>query len=186
MQVTRIHVQVTHSGRLCSLALDRSTPVSSFLATLETEFSVLASTAKLLAKGKKLDLSSEESTIETVFANSRLDSTSTTPEKPLKLLLIGPRSDALQSLKETEALREKKKKAFQHHQSISQFSKPLSTSRIHGLGQEDVGNYKFWELEPFPKSVPVYEKRLAMLKRLASDEAVVDVMKRHRFAVGVL
>ncbi|GAA5907790.1 uncharacterized protein JCM6883_001890 [Sporobolomyces salmoneus] len=184
MQIIPILFEINHSGRTLPLSFDPSSPLSSLLATLEQELSVLTSTAKLLSKGKKLQWDDPETiTIEQFFERNKL---SASEGKPLKLLLIGPRSDALHALQETERVREKKRAAFQHHQAQSQFSKPVSTPRIHSLGDEDEGNYKFWELEPFPKSVPCYEKRLAMLKRLSKDEAVLDVMKRHKFAVGVL
>lgn len=190
MQLTNpIHLQITHSGRSISLSLDSSSPLSSLLATLEAEFSVLSSTAKLLSKGKKLNLLEKEpegeATIETFFSRNNLNP-STTVEKPLKLLLIGPRSEALQALQANEQLREKKRQAFQHHEALSQFSKPTPASRIHSFGDNSEENYKFWELEPFPTSVPCYDKRMAMLKRLSEDPAVLDVMKRHKFAVGVL
>ncbi|GAA5970993.1 hypothetical protein JCM3765_002287 [Sporobolomyces pararoseus] len=184
-----IHLQITHSGRSISLSLAPTSPLSSLLATLEQEFSVLSSTAKLLSKGKKLDLLEKEpegvTTIETFFFRNNLN-LSTSVEKPLKLLLIGPRSEALQALQANEQLREKKRQAFQHHQSISHLAKPTPASRIHSIGDDSEENYKFWELEPFPTSVPCYDRRLAMLKRLSEDPAVLDVMKRHKFAVGVL
>jgi hypothetical protein len=192
-----VHLQITHSGRSISLSLDPESSLSSLLATLEQEFSVSSTTAKLLSKGKKLNLLSDDqpaaTTLEKFLSfNSLLRApppASNSSSSPLKLLLIGPRSDALLSLKATEELREKKRLAFSHHQSIAHLSKPTPASRIRSLGdaQDEQDKYKFWELEPFPKeTVPCYEKRLAMLKRLSEDDGVRDIMKRHKFAVGVL
>ncbi|GAA6023126.1 hypothetical protein JCM11491_000081 [Sporobolomyces phaffii] len=187
MQDSTIHLHVTHAGRPISLALDRLTPVAQLVATLEQEFSVLASTAKLLTKGKKLDLTpSANATLESVLEAALPTLATTSSAKPLKLLLIGPKSGSLDALKEVEHLREKKKQAFEHHQAISRFAQPTSSARIHTIGGDDVANYTFHELEPFPQAVPIFDKRKAMLERLASDPAVVDVMRRHKFVVGVL
>jgi hypothetical protein len=190
MSSALIHLSITHSGRSLTLSLDPSSFVSELVATLSQEFSVLPSTCKLLSKGKKLDLSDPSSRLDQVLSKVGLDPSSTSSEKPLKLLLIGPRSGDLEALRENERLRDKKRQAFEHHQSISHLAKPTpaSSSRIRTIGgEDDAANYRFHVLEPFPKEhVPIYEKRLAMLERLAKDEAVLDVMKRHKFAVGVL
>lgn len=47
--------------------------------------------------------------------------------------------------------------------------------------------FKFHSIEPFPATAaPHYEKRLARLQKLASDPAVLDIMKRREYSVGVL
>ena len=185
-----IQLLITYSTQSLSLSLPPSTPLSSFLSTLSSHFSINPTTSKLLIKGKKLTLPSSPSdlTLEQVFDSNGLTSLSNQdPSKPLKLLLIASKSSSLDSLKANEELREKKRSAFEHHRSLSQFSKPSKSGRVHGLGgEDDAESYRFLRLEPFPKNVPCYEKREAMLKRLSEDEAVRHVMKNHKFVVGTL
>jgi len=185
-----LHLQVTYSTQSLSLSLPPSTPLSDFLETLSSHFSINPTTSKLLIKGKKLSLppSPSDLTLEQVFNSNGLTSLSNKdPSKPLKLLLIASKSSSLDSLKANEELREKKRLAFQHHRSLAQFSKPSKSGRVHGLGgEDDAESYRFLRLEPFPKNVPCYEKREAMLKRLSEDEAVRHVMKNHKFVVGTL
>lgn len=187
----RIHLQVTYSGRTLSLALEPSARLSRLVSVLEQEFSVATSTAKLVAKGKKLDLSlsanddPDETTIEHFLELNRLVATTTTTTRPVKMLLIGPRSDALDALRDAEHVRDKKRLAFRHHASLAKLAKPTSTAVFVSTTTSD--HYGFSKLEPFPETtVACFEMRSRMLERLSTDPAVLDIMKRHKFSVGVL
>ncbi|GAA5840600.1 hypothetical protein JCM5353_002081 [Sporobolomyces roseus] len=184
-----IYFQVTYATSNLPLSLPPSTPISSFLSLLSSHFSINPTTSKLLSKGKKLSIPSTSDTDETLLEfleQNGLTSSTQDPSKPLKLLLIASRSSSLESLKSAEQLREKKRLAFEHHQSLAQFSKPLKSGGVHGIGEDDEERYRFLNLEPFPRNVPCFEKREAMLKRLSEDPAVREVMKKHKFVVGTL
>ncbi|GAA5943428.1 uncharacterized protein JCM15063_006467 [Sporobolomyces koalae] len=181
-----VHLSIAHSGRSVNVSYECATPTSRFLDSLEDEFSVLASTAKLLSKGKRLDCTLGE-TLASMLRENGFDPLQTTVDKPLKLMLIGPKSQDLQALRNNEAIRERKREAFQHHQAKASVAKPTPAARIRNIGtDDDPDRFKFYQLEPFPNSVPMYDKRMAMLERLSTDEAVLDCMRRHKFAVGIL
>ncbi|GAA5956249.1 hypothetical protein JCM21900_006584 [Sporobolomyces salmonicolor] len=185
-----LHLAIFHSGRTLDVSFPPSTPLAQLLATVQSSFDVSRSTAKLLLKGKKLPLDDDARSLGDILSGLGVKLAEATEAKPLKILLVGPQTIDLQAFKDTEALREKKHAAFLHHQAHAAASRPSSSSRtgIHTLdsSSDDPDRFRFYELEPFPKSVPQWEKRRAMLERLASDKAVRDVMKRHQFAVGVL
>ncbi|GAA6061234.1 hypothetical protein JCM10212_002693 [Sporobolomyces blumeae] len=192
----RIHLAVSHSGRTLHLSVSPRDPFSSLLATLETEFSVSRSTAKLVVKGKKLQSEpSSDPPLHHLLPGATFDPTPTSssapgrsPTNPIKILLVGPKVHDLDALRDAERLREKKHAAFAHHQAVARTgaAKPTRARRVYGLSDDDPDRYRFYELGPFPKRVPQFDRRKAMLERLAGDEAVRDVMRRHKFAVGVL
>jgi hypothetical protein len=203
-----ISLLVTHAGQTLSLSLVPSSPLSSLIAQLSSHFNLSPSSLKLVVKGKKLSLDyssapgADQQTAGAAFKEAfglvaafkeafglvaegrgRGEDAS----KPVKALLVGTKQTSFDSLQAAETLREKKHQAFLHHQSRP----PPPPSRVGGVhtiggGEDDPERYRFYDLQPFPESVPQLEKRKAMLSRLAEDKAVRDVMRRHKLAVGVL
>ncbi|GAA5970855.1 hypothetical protein JCM11641_004482 [Rhodosporidiobolus odoratus] len=199
----QVHLAVAHAGQDLDLALPSSAPLADLVETLSSHFYLSPSSLKLVVKGKKVMLdtaaTSDGRTIESALQEAlgtamvaAALSNETTPGRPLKALLVGTKRSELEALKAAEDLRRKKHSAFLFHQSHPP-SRPASSSRagVHTLspaagGEDDLERYRFYNLEPFPATVPQLEKRKAMLERLAADPAVKDVMRRHRFAVGAL
>ncbi|GAA5885540.1 hypothetical protein JCM6882_007459 [Rhodosporidiobolus microsporus] len=186
-------LHITHAGRTVEFALPPSSSVSDFSATLSAEFDLSPASLKLLIKGKKVQLASAaDQTVEQALrmvGASQAVADGVGAQKPVKALLVGTKRSVMEAEEAAEALRQKKHAAFLHHQTSSP-SRPSSSSRagIHTISDEadDPARYRFYDLQPYPPTVPQFEKRKAMLERLAADPAVRDLMKRHRFAVGVL
>lgn len=174
----RLQLTAAHAGRTLQLSLERAHPASELRDTLAAEFQLAPDSVKLVVRGKKLALA--EAGPEPI--GELLPST----PGQIKALVVGTKASALNALKDQEDLRRRKYDAFMHHQQHRMAAQPLSSARIRTIGGDDPSNYRFHHLEPFPRSVPFHERRAAMLERLAEDLAVRDVMKRHKFAVGVL
>ncbi|GAA5825644.1 hypothetical protein JCM11251_000320 [Rhodosporidiobolus azoricus] len=186
-----IPLHVTHAGRTVQLALPPSSSLSNLATTLSTEFGLSSTSLKLLIKGKKLPV--DESGAKTVEAALSSVGALSAPQegewKVVKGLLVGTKRSDMERVEAEEALRQKKHAAFLHHQTLSASRpSPSSHSGIHTFSDtdDDPAKYRFYDLQPYPPTVPQYEKRKAMLERLAEDPAVRGCMKRHKFAVGVL
>ncbi len=171
-----IVLTVSHSGQTSDLTFPPSTPLSRIQSALATAFHVSPPAQKLLTKGKKLDTSNPDISLSTLLGSSSASSASH------KVLLIGPASAALAALQAEEKLRGRKHAAFAHHAQGPKYK--VRSTGVHGV--DEAANYKFHEVVPFPPEVPSLEARRKMLDRLASDPAVKDVMKRHKYAVGRL
>ncbi|BGO99477.1 hypothetical protein RTG_02090 [Rhodotorula toruloides ATCC 204091] len=179
---------VTHAGRTVDLSLSPSSSLASLADTLSNEFDLSPSSLKLLFKGKKLAIDGGEAdslqeVLERTFGPTLVAESRT---KPIKALLVGTKRSEIEAMEAQDALRRKKHDAFLFHQQHQ--ARPSSRSGVHSLSDSssDPAHFRFHHLEPFPKSVPFFDRRKAMLERLAEDPAVKDVMRRHKFAVGVL
>ncbi|GAA6007915.1 hypothetical protein JCM10207_004922 [Rhodosporidiobolus poonsookiae] len=193
-------LSITHAGRTLDLVLPLSSPLGSLSESLSTHYNLSPASLKLLVKGKKLTLdpppNQPEQTVEAALRDVAGEAAVAAASgeggarKPIKALLVGTKRSELEALHAAEALRAKKHAAFLFHQAHPA-ARLSSSSRagvhtLSGDGSDDPARYRFYELQPFPASVPQLDKRKAMLERLAADPAVLDVMRRHKFAVGVL
>lgn len=172
-----IELLVSHSGRSVHLTFPPDATVGTVQAKLEQEFLVPKSAQKLLTKGRKLDTTTSDARLSTALGPSSSSSASSH-----KLLLVGPRSDALAQLKADEDLRQRKHAAYEHHSSKPKYK--VASTGVHGADENS--NYIFHQIVPFAKDVPSYDARLKMFNRLANDEAIKAVMIKHKYAVGVL
>lgn len=182
-QNSRIQLSLAHAGKTLDLSPLTASPAREVAVDIATAFHLAPTSVKLIIRGKKVNLG--EASVETVGEMVPAPGDTSV----IKALVVGTKAEALDALKAEEDLRNKKHAAYLHHQKHAATARPAQ-SGIHTLGGGGGGGgtaeYRFHHLEPFPKTVPFYDRRLAMLQRLAEDLAVRDVMKRHKFAVGVL
>ncbi|GAA5861968.1 hypothetical protein JCM3774_001369 [Rhodotorula dairenensis] len=178
-----LQLSLTHAGQKLEVAPLAGSSARELAVTIATALHLAPTSVKLVIKGKKVDLG--EARTETVA--ELIPPAPVAGSSSVKALVVGTKEQALDALKAEEDLRRRKHDAFVYHQQHAASAKPARRG-IHtfGGGGDDPENYRFHHLEPFPKTVPHYERRVAMLERLAQDLAVRDVMKRHKFAVGVL
>ena len=179
----RIQLSLAHAGNTLDLSPLTASPARELAVEVATAFHLAPTSVKLIIRGKKVNLG--EAGVETV--GEMIPGQGHT-SVGIKALVVGTKAEALDALKAEEDLRHRKHVAYLHHRKHTAAARP-ARSGIHTLGSGGGGgtaNYRFHHLEPFPKTVPFYERRLAMLQRLAEDLAVRDVMKRHKFAVGIL
>lgn len=181
-QNTRIQLSLAHAGHILDLSPLPAAPARELAVDIATAFHLAPTSVKLIIRGKKVNLG--EAGVETVgeMIPGRGDTS-----VGIKALVVGTKAEALDALKAEEDLRQRKHAAYLYHQKHAAAARP-ARSGIQTLGDGGGGtaNYRFHHLEPFPKTVPFYERRLEMLQRLAEDLAVRDLMKRHKFAVGIL
>ncbi|BGP24363.1 WLM domain containing protein [Rhodotorula toruloides] len=182
-----ILLSVSHAGRTVDLPLDPTSSLAALANTLSNEFDLSPTSLKLLVKGRKLSPADDVvSDLEEVFKRTFGPfSVAQDRTRPLKALLVGTKRSDLEAMQAEDALRRKKHNAFLFHQ---QHPARPSSRGVHSLSDSsnDPATFRFHHLEPFPTSVPFFDRRKAMLERLTEDPAVKDVMRRHRFAVGVL
>ncbi|KAK4051147.1 hypothetical protein OIV83_002969 [Microbotryomycetes sp. JL201] len=186
-----MHLRVSHGGRTDSVAVDEHMTVAHLKDTLYTLFNVDCAHQKvLLPRGARMPLDDGSARVSDVVRDavkSKTSSTSTeTALGTIKAMLLGPTLSSVDKMHRYERERMLKKQAFDHHSR----HKPvvLSSTRFKTIGQDedDVDKFKFHEIKPFGKDVECFRERERMLNRLADDEAVRDVMRRHRFVVGTL
>ena len=163
-----VSVSVSYAGLATSFTLPSSSLFSDLQHLLSAHFDVPPHAQKLISKGIKL----------------------TDPSAPLapllrngtNLLLIGAKRADVDALRQEEEMRTRKKSAFEYHAQ----HKPAPVRSTATASFDSDESCCFHRIVPFPKEVPCEEGRSKMLERLAGDEAVRDVMKRHRYQVGVL
>ncbi|GAA5981865.1 hypothetical protein JCM10908_004643 [Rhodotorula pacifica] len=176
-----LKLSLAHAGRTLELSPSADSSARELAVDIATAYHLAPTSVKLVIKGKKVNLG--EASVETVADLIP----GAVGGSAIKALVVGTKAEALESLRAEEDLRRRKHDAYVHHQQHAAAARPARRG-VHtfGGGGNDPANYRFHHLEPFPKTVPFYERRRAMLERLSEDLAVRDVMKRHKFVVGVL
>lgn len=161
-------LSVTYAGSAGSFTLPSSSLLSDLQTLLSTHFDVPPHAQKLITKGAKLtDPSAPLATLVRTGA---------------KLVLVGAKRVDVDALRQEEETRRRKKSAFEYHAQHKHA--PVRSTKVVELESDEA--YCFHSIVPFPPEVPCEDVRKKMLERLAGDEAVRDVMKRHRYQVGVL
>lgn len=170
-----LRFQVTYAGQVQELTFDRRIATVAHLQTaLERAYRVPARSQKLLLpKGKKLDTTRDESLLVDQLQTGDLTSSA----KMTKLLLIGQTKDTLCVLEHEQSQRQAKHSAYQHYERHKPQPVRNTTSSAELLEKEQ---YRFQVIRPFERDVPQWDKRNAMLERLANDEAVRAIMVKHR------
>lgn len=161
---------VVHLGKSTNLDFLASATLADLQRTITEQYSIDAMQQKLIYKGKRLD------------GMSSLSLSSLLPPGA-KMLLLGMDNRAAAEAQEAIELRQKKSLAFALHKSHPA-PRVRNTSQPTTNAAKD--QYRFHQIVPFGKEIPHHEKRLAMLERLANDEAIRDVMLKREFAVGIL
>jgi hypothetical protein len=95
-----------------------------------------------------------------------------------KILLIGTTAAEISELQEHE-------QAIQREQRVRDSRFQVSIRERNGRRLEPSSNYGFGRLEILP-NLPQQEKAKALLKDLASDPGIVQVMQAHKWHVGAL
>lgn len=163
---------VVHLGKSTILDFPTSATLSDLQETIATEYSIDPAQQKLIHKGKRL-----ESTTS-IPLNSLLPTGA-------KVLLLGMDSQTAALNQAAIEQRVKKHEAFARHKSHPP-QRVRNTSTPTSSEAQAKENYRFHQIVPFGREIPHYEKRLAMLERLANDEAIRDVMVKREFAVAIL
>ncbi|KAI5479834.1 WLM domain containing protein [Pseudohyphozyma bogoriensis] len=159
-----ISVIVSYNGHPTTLSFDPSASLSDLHQSLYEHFGVPSSSQKLILKGKRIASDAPSTTL----LSSLLPSNA-------KLLLVGAREADLEQHRVAEETRQKKLDAYAYHKVHGTKVRNTTVGTLDGA---DV--YRFHEVRPFPETVPAFEKRKAMLERLVRDEAIREVMRKHR------
>lgn len=144
-------------------------------------FRVSLTSQKLIFKGKLIDLNSNNLIQDSDFylTYKRFNSS-----HKLNLILIGVQESDRLKLESEEQLRESKLNAFNKHKQSG--SVKVRSTKIRSFGEDDESNYRFLRVEPFPESIECFELRKKMLDRLSNDQAILDIMQKRKYVVGLL
>ncbi|KAM0787615.1 hypothetical protein ACM66B_003681 [Microbotryomycetes sp. NB124-2] len=190
MSPTNVELVVSHGGQSRVVRVDEQQTIAELQDELCTLFHVDPSHQKvLLPKGRRLALDQPMLTVIQALRETITSAFTTTTRQPpltIKVMLLGPKLSVVEQMQNVERERDLKKRAFEHHSRHKPVVASTLTNRIRTIGSEDEEQFKFHLIKAFGKEVECFEERKAMLKRLSEDEAVRDVMKRHRFVVGTL
>ena len=172
-----LRFQVTYAGKTQLITLNRSSAtIAELQSALEQAFHVPSHAQKLLLpKGRKINTTDRDALLVNQLQESGQDENAISTMT--KLLLIGSTSAVLSSLESAQSQRSAKEAAFRHY-STHKPQPVRSTVSTQDLLDKD--RYRFHVIRPFGKEVEEWDKRNAMLERLANDEAVRDLMVKHR------
>lgn len=180
-----IKLTVTHRGTLYSLSLLPETTLESLQVRLEELTSVPPHLQKLLYKGKNSKVSPADLTLaQAGFKDG------------MKVQMLGSTIQEVGGLQATDdeqkkrdkILRERALKAPTKVRRLQYFLLQITDSlqlRSTTSPSKASANYTFHQLTPLPH-LPNPSSALSLLTRLANDPAIVHVMRKHQFSVGVL
>ncbi|KAJ2908605.1 hypothetical protein GGI21_002717, partial [Coemansia aciculifera] len=154
---------VSHRGRSVQFDVDDVLTMGALRQRLEQQFGVAPPQQKLLLKG---EISSDDAALVAFLipANSRI-------------VLMGTPAAELTAFRESTSRREEGRANYAKYQATQEVSRtrdPLETS-----------SFKFHSFEALP-GLPLQTQALAMLRRLARDVGVREIMNRRKYSVGEL
>ncbi|KAL5513384.1 hypothetical protein ACEPAH_3783 [Sanghuangporus vaninii] len=164
-----MNLTVTFRGGSYTLEVPADSTLAALHEQLEALTSVPPSLQKLLYKGKKPNISLEETTLERAGLKDGM-----------KVQLVGSRVDEIDGMKLAENEKRKKEEILARRK-VMNLPKPRSTGSSSGAAL----SYRFHNLVPLAH-LPRPDTALSLLQRLSSDPAIQHVMQKHKFAVGTL
>ncbi|KZT07234.1 WLM-domain-containing protein [Laetiporus sulphureus 93-53] len=163
-----IEITVTHRGVAHRLSLLPDDTMTVLQARLEELTSVPPSLQKLLYKGKKANIKDDVTLTQAGLKNG------------MKVQMLGTTSEELGSLRAVEDERARKERIMRERAKKA----PVKV-RSTGSSSSSALNYRFHRIEPLAH-LPEPPTATAFLTRLANDPAILHVMQKHQFSVGVL
>ncbi|KAF9454356.1 WLM-domain-containing protein [Macrolepiota fuliginosa MF-IS2] len=158
---------VSHRGHAYSLELPASTTLTALHAQLEELTSVPPSMQKLLWKGKKA--ANDDTTLQQAGFKDGM-----------KIQMLGSTPDEVSGIKAVEDERAKRDRIM-HERTL----KPQAKLRSTGSSSSSALQYRFHNVAPL-LHLPEPDSAQAMLDKLANDPAILHVMQKHKFSVGLL
>ncbi|KAJ3555579.1 hypothetical protein NM688_g2499 [Phlebia brevispora] len=167
-----IDFTITHRGQAHALSLAPDTTFADLQERIQELTNVLPTNQKILYKGKKQTRSGDEGTVAVVDAGLR---------SGMKVQVLGPTAEEIGELRHVEE--EKKRKdqilrdrALKPQVKVRSTASPSKASDLR---------YRFHRIEPL-QHLPSPASALSVLNKLAQDPAILHVMQKHQFAVGLL
>ncbi|KAJ1929729.1 hypothetical protein EC988_010083, partial [Linderina pennispora] len=157
---------VSHAGRAVEFSVDENTTVGELRDKIAHEFGVEPAKQKLLLRGALADDSA--AVCKAVPAGSRV-------------ILMGTATRELSQFNDTVARREQGRR--NNAKFMATASSVYRTPRIGTLDGSD--QHTFHSFETLPE-LPKRDQAMAVLRRLANDEGVKQIMQKRKYSVGVL
>ncbi|KAF5362247.1 hypothetical protein D9756_002219 [Leucocoprinus leucothites] len=164
---TPINFTVVHRGATYPLSLSPSTTLVELHAQLEQLTSVPPSNQKLLYKGKKAG--NDDTTLALAGFKDGM-----------KIQMLGATTEEIGGIKAVEDERAKRERIM-HERAL----KPQVKLRSTGPSPSTSSKYKFHRIAPLPH-LPNPSSAQNILDKLANDPAILHVMAKHEFSVGLL
>ncbi|KIY46900.1 WLM-domain-containing protein [Fistulina hepatica ATCC 64428] len=169
MSTEFIQITVNYRGSSFPLSLLPDDTLALLQARLEELTSVPPHLQKLLYKGKKANSQAETTIVDAGLKNG------------VKIQMLGTTSNELGDLQAAEAQKQKRDEILRER-ALKAPSKLRSTTKAPDSATL---SFRFHSIRPLAH-LPQPERAVELLERLAHDQAIVHVMRLHRFSVGVL
>ncbi|KAJ2510369.1 hypothetical protein GGI11_005515 [Coemansia sp. RSA 2049] len=162
---------VSHKGHAREFALAETTTLGELRSLVAEAFGVEPQNQKMLLKGAK-------------FTDTGISIDNVIPEGA-RILLMGTATREIEAFKASTARREEGRANYNRYMASASSIYRTQTRQIGGIGGGGDEEYGFGAFEALP-DLPERERALGILRKLASDEGVKQLMKKHKYAVGVL
>lgn len=168
-----IKLNITFRGTSHTISVPNDAPVSAIHARLEALTSVPSSLQKLIYKGKKIQPRQDDSEPEPTIAEAGL-------RDGIKVQMLGSTAEELKQLNAADSAHQKKERILRERAL-----KPQVKLRSTGSSSTSSHQYRFHRIEPLAH-LPRPETATECLTTLSEDPAVLHVMQKHQFSVGLL
>ncbi|KAG1735895.1 WLM-domain-containing protein [Suillus paluster] len=168
-----IMLTITFRGTSHPLSLPNDAPVSTLHARLEALTSVPPSLQKLIYRGKKIQHRQDDSDPEPTIAQAGL-------RDGIKVQMLGSTAEELEQLNAADSAHQRKERILKERAL-----KPQVKLRSTGSSSTSSHQYRFHRIEPLAH-LPQPETAMECFTTLSKDPAVLHVMQKHRFSVGLL
>ncbi|KAG1812876.1 WLM domain-containing protein [Suillus subaureus] len=168
-----IVLAVTFRGTLHTVFLPSDAPLSALHSRLELLTSVPPSLQKLIYRGKKIQHRQDDSDPELTIAQAGL-------RDGLKVQMLGSTVEELGQLTAANSAHQRKEQILRERAL-----KPQVKLRSTGSSSTSSHQYRFHRIEPLTH-LPRPETATECLTTLSKDPAVLYVMQKHHFSVGLL
>lgn len=168
-----IILTVSFRGTSHTVSLPNDAPVSALHSRLEALTSVPPSLQKLIYRGKKIQHRQDDPDPEPTIAQAGL-------RNGIKVQMLGSTAEELGQLNAADAAHHKKEQILK-----DRALKPRVQLRSTGSSSTSSHQYRFHRIEPLTH-LPRPETATECLTTLSKDPAILHIMQKHRFSVGLL
>ncbi|KAG2137574.1 WLM-domain-containing protein [Suillus bovinus] len=168
-----ITMTITFRGTSHTVSLPNDAPLSVLHSRLELLTSVPPSLQKLIYRGKKFQHRQEDSDPEPTIVQAGL-------RNGIKVQMLGSTAEELGQLNAADSAHQKKERILRER-----MLKPQVKLRSTGSSSTSSHQYRFHRIEPL-SHLPRPETATECLTTLSKDPAVLHVMQKHHFSVGLL
>ncbi|KAJ1965473.1 hypothetical protein GGI12_000745 [Dipsacomyces acuminosporus] len=168
-------ISISHKGKAADFALTADTTVAELRQMVSQQFGIEPANQRLLPRSGAgaNKLADDNEVVSNVIPHGT------------KVLLMGTASKELSSLSQSTAKRELGRQNYEKFKASANDVYSTSRQKIGTLGSDPDSEYTFHGFETLP-NLPHRDKAMGILRKLAKDEGVRQIMKKRQYSVGIL